>query len=121
VKRTGAALLSAGSGKSIIDNPPIGSHGRTSESLEENVMHDFYRQKWEGEELDRELLVQMTLAIETLRKIVWLSGLSVAPSKLGDAMGYLVGRKQRLERKLGIAPQSPADSSTENAEAINAP
>jgi len=84
-------------------------------------MDDFYQQKWEGEELDRQLLAQMTLAIETLRKIVSLSGLSVAPSKLGDAMGYLVGRKQRLERKLGIAPQSSADSSTENADAISAP
>jgi len=84
-------------------------------------MDGFCQQNWEGEELDRELLAQMTLAIETLRKIVRLSGLSVAPSKLGDAMRYLVGRKQRLERKLGIAPQSPADSSTENADPINAP
>jgi tetratricopeptide (TPR) repeat protein len=40
-------------------------------------MDDFYQRKWEGEELDRELLAQITLAVETLQKIVWLSGPSV--------------------------------------------
>jgi hypothetical protein len=45
------------------------------------------------------------LAIETLEKVVWLSGLSVVPSKLGDGKSYLVGRKHRT---LGIAPQGPA-------------
>jgi hypothetical protein len=84
-------------------------------------MDDFYHRKWEGEELDRELLTQITLAIETLQKIVWLSGLSVAPSKLGEAKAYLIGRKQRLERKLGIAPQSRPEPSDGNAEAPDAP
>jgi hypothetical protein len=43
----------------------------------------FYQRKREDEELDRELLLaQITLEVETLEKIVCLSGLSVVPSKL---------------------------------------
>jgi hypothetical protein len=85
-------------------------------------MDDFYQRNREGEELDRELLTQITLAIETLEKIVWLSGLSVVPSKLGDAKSYLIARKRRLERTLGIATQGlavePLDA---NAETTRAP
>ena len=84
-------------------------------------MDDFYQRKWEGEALDRELLAQITLAIEALRKIVWLSDLSVASRKLGEAKAYLIGRKQRLERKLGIAPQSHPEPSNGNAQAPDAP
>jgi hypothetical protein len=63
-------------------------------------MDDFCQRKREGEELDRELLAQITLAIETLEKIVSLSGLSTVPSKLGDAKSNLIGRNHRLERTL---------------------
>jgi hypothetical protein len=68
-------------------------------------MDDFYQRNREGEELDRELLAQIIFAIEMLEKSVCLSGLSVVPSKRGDAKSYLIGRKHRLERTLGIAPQ----------------
>jgi len=85
-------------------------------------MDDFYQRKRESEELDRELLAQITLAIETLEKIVCLSGLSVVPSKLGDAKSYLIGRKHRLERALGITPQGPAgEPPNANAETTGAP
>jgi hypothetical protein len=86
------------------------------------AMDDFYQRKWEGEERDRELLAQITFAIETLGKIVWLSGPPVLPSKLGDAKSYLIGRKQRLERTLGIAPQGPAvEPLNTNAKTTSAP
>jgi hypothetical protein len=82
-------------------------------------MDDFYQRK---RELDRELLAQINLAIETLEKILWLSGLSVVPSRLGDAKSYLIGRKHRLERTLGIALQGPAvEPLNANAEITSAP
>jgi hypothetical protein len=61
------------------------------------------------EQLERELLDQVTRAIDALNKVTSLSSAQCIwhePSQFDDVKDYLNRKKMHLERKLSLSPQS---------------
>jgi len=70
------------------------------------------------EKFDRELLDQVTRAIDALNKITFLSRAECVwhePSQFGDVKDYLNRKKMHLDRKLSLGGQSPVGEASVQA------
>ena len=73
------------------------------------------------EQFDRELLDQVTRAIDALNKITFLSRAECVwhePSQFSDVKDYLNSKRGHLERKLSLGPQSPVSMTSDHGRAI---